>query len=108
MDHTSEGIVQCQGQNPCGIIAGLTKPIGFTQVSSSKVTKMLIKCRLILMSILQGVEVKYCNWRASHLVQKLSYPISTLDSRHVLVKMIIIRVTPVSSFAMVQQLAIGL
>ena len=70
MDHTSEGIVQCQGQNPCGIVAGLTKPIGFTQVSSSKVMKMLIKCPLIVMSILQGVEVKYCNWHTSHLTTK--------------------------------------
>ena len=57
MDHTSEGIVECQGQNPCCIIAGLTKQVGGTQVSDRKVMKMLIKCCLIFVSILQGIEM---------------------------------------------------
>ena len=78
MDHTSEGIVECQGQNPCGIIAGLTEQVGGAQISISKVMKMLIKCCLISVSILQGIEVKYCTYswhvHANHLMTKL-YPI---------------------------------
>ena len=61
MEHTSEGAVQCQGENPCGIIAGLTKQVGFAQVSNSKVTKMLIECQLIFISILQGVKYRHAN-----------------------------------------------
>ena len=57
MDHTSQGIVECQGQNPCCIIAGLTKQVGGAQVSNRKVMKMLIKCCLIFVSILQRIEM---------------------------------------------------
>ena len=52
IDHTSEGAVQCQGQNPCGIVAVLAIWVGVPQLRSSEVMKMLIKCCLIFISIL--------------------------------------------------------
>lgn len=50
--HTSEGVVQCQGQNPHSIIAVLSKPVGFPQISSIEIVKMFIKLCMILVSIL--------------------------------------------------------
>ena len=56
---TSDGIVQCQGQNPCGIVAVLTKPVGGSQVDikiTNKVVIVHIKSFLVLESILQGID----------------------------------------------------
>jgi len=49
---TSDGVIQCQGQNPRGIVAVLTKPVGGPQIRNREVVKMPFKRFFILMSIL--------------------------------------------------------